>query len=205
MGHRLPQPGTRYTQWMRHPVGLFALAVLMAADPIAAADAAGVVDAPAAKSVARRTTFIVSDLERSIRFYVALGFINDRRVDVADAASLKVFGLPPGSRLTFARMTSDNTLSTGRIDGGTIGLAQVHSPALPALREIAGDAPSRGMPILVMTTDGIAAIHERLVALGAEILEPPMAMPGGMLTMIVRDPDGTRMEITELPRRPPPP
>jgi catechol 2,3-dioxygenase-like lactoylglutathione lyase family enzyme len=188
---------------MRTVIGLIALLVLTAPARVAVADTPAVEAAPVGKSVARRTTFIVTDLDRSIRFYEALGFTNDRRVEVTDAASLKVFGLPPDSRLTFARMTSDNTLATGRIDGGTIGLAQVHEPALPALRDLTRDAPLRGMPILVMTTDGIAAVHARLTALGAEILEPPMAMPGGMQSMIVRDPDGTRMEITQLP--PPPP
>lgn len=189
---------------MRSQLGLLALVAMVAALPVDA-DTSAAPDAPSAKSVARRTTFIVSDLDRSIRFYEALGFTNDRRVEVTDAGSLKVFGLPPDARLTFARMNNDNRLSTGRIDGGTIGLAQVHSPPLPALRDLAGDGPSRGMPILVMTTDDVAAIHARLVGLGAEVIDPPMTMPGGLRTMVVRDPDGTRMEITELPRRPPPP
>jgi predicted enzyme related to lactoylglutathione lyase len=40
-------------------------------------------------------------------------------------------------------------------------------------------------------------VHARLVALGAEILEPPMAASGGLRSMVARDPDGTRMEITQ--------
>lgn len=142
---------------------------------------------------------VVADLERSLRFYEALGFKADRRVEVMDAESLEVFGLPAGSRLSFARLVSDNTLSTGRIDGGTLGLAQVHQPKLGRLRERTGGETLVGMPILVMTTDGVEAVHARLKALGAEILKPPGAASGGFRTMILRDPDGTRMEITQPP------
>jgi catechol 2,3-dioxygenase-like lactoylglutathione lyase family enzyme len=154
---------------------------------------------PGSKAVARRVTMLVADLDRSLRFYETLGFRNDRRVEVTDEASLKVFGLPPGTRLTFARLTSDNTLSTGRIDGGTIGLAQVCNRRLRSLRASTRGETMIGTPILVMTTDDVAAIHARLVAFGAEILEPPMDGSGGVRTMIVRDPDGTRMEITQPP------
>ncbi len=154
---------------------------------------------PGSKAVARRVTMLVADLDRSMRFYEALGFRNDRRVEVTDAGSLKVFGLPPGTRLTFARMTSDNTLSTGRIDGGTIGLAQVHNRRLRSLRALTRGETMIGTPILVMTTDDVAAVHARLVALGAEILEPPLELGGGLKSMIARDPDGTRMEITQPP------
>ena len=46
-----------------------------------------------------------------------------------------------------------NTLSTGRIDGGTLGFAQVRSPVLKRLRDSTGRETTIGMPILVMTTD----------------------------------------------------
>ncbi|MCU0760953.1 MAG: VOC family protein [Steroidobacteraceae bacterium] len=154
---------------------------------------------PGSKAVARRVTLVVADLERSLRFYEALGFKADRRVEVTDAESLEVFGLPAGSRLTFARLVGDNTLSTGRIDGGTIGLAQVHSPKLERLRDRTRGETLVGMPILVMTTDGVEAIHARLRALGAEVLKPPQTTPAGWSTLILRDPDGTRMEITQPP------
>lgn len=154
---------------------------------------------PGSKAVARRVTLVVADLERSLRFYEALGFRADRRVEVTDPESLEVFGLPTGSRLTFARLVGDNTLSTGRIDGGTIGLAQVHTPKLERLRDRTRGETLVGMPILVMTTDGVEAIHERLRALGAEVLKPPQTNPAGWSTLIVRDPDGTRMEITQPP------
>lgn len=163
--------------------------------PPAVVDPASVV--PGSKAVARRVTLVVADLERSLGFYSALGFKADRRVEVTDPESLEVFGLPAGSRLTFVRLVGDNTLSTGRIDGGTLGLAQVHQPRLERLRDRTGGATLVGMPILVMTTDGVDAIHARLQALGAEILKPPHPAPGGLRSMIVRDPDGTRMEITQ--------
>jgi catechol 2,3-dioxygenase-like lactoylglutathione lyase family enzyme len=157
---------------------------------------------PGSKAVARRITMLVSDLERSKRFYQALGFHEDRRVEVSDAPSLKVFGLPEGTRLTFIRLTMDNTLSTGRIDGGTIGLAQVHNRKLQPLRKLTKGATMIGTPILIFTTDGVDAVHSRLKALGAEIVEVPMAASGGLRSMVARDPDGTRMEITQ-PAAPP--
>lgn len=165
--------------------------------PPAQVDPATVV--PGSKAVARRVTMVVADLERSLRFYEALGFKADRRVEVTDPESLEVFGLPAGSRLTFARLVGDNTLSTGRIDGGTIGLAQVHSPKLERLRDRTRGETLVGMPILVMTTDGVEAVYQRLRALGAEVLKPPQTTAAGWSTLILRDPDGTRMEITQPP------
>ena len=163
--------------------------------PVTNTDPATVV--PGSKAVARRLTTVVADLEKTRRFYEALGFREDRRSEVGDAESLAVFGLDPGARLTFIRMTMDNTLSTGRIDGGTLGFAQVKNRPLKRLRETNGGETMIGMPILVMTTDGIDAVHARLKAIDAEILAPPYAAAGGLTTMIVRDPDGLRMEISQ--------
>jgi catechol 2,3-dioxygenase-like lactoylglutathione lyase family enzyme len=163
--------------------------------PVTNTDPATVV--PGSKAVARRLTTVVADLDKTRRFYEALGFREDRRSEVGDAASLAVFGLDAGARLTFIRMTMDNTLSTGRIDGGTLGFAQVHNRPLKPLRELTGGATLLGMPILVMTTDGIEAVHARLRAIGAEILASPYPAGGGLTTMVVRDPDGLRMEISQ--------
>jgi catechol 2,3-dioxygenase-like lactoylglutathione lyase family enzyme len=157
---------------------------------------------PGSKAVARRITQVVSDLERSRRFYEALGFKEDRRVEVTDIESLKVFGLPAGTRLTFIRLTSDNTLSTGRIDGGTLGLAQVHNRKLKRLRDRTRGETMIGTPILVFTTDGVDAVLARLQALDAQILEPPMNGSGGIRSMVVLDPDGARLEITQVPAPP---
>jgi catechol 2,3-dioxygenase-like lactoylglutathione lyase family enzyme len=157
---------------------------------------------PGSKAVARRVTFVVADLARSKQFYEALGFKEDRRVEVTDVESLKVFGLPAGTRLTFVRMTSDNTLSTGRIDGGTIGLAHVTNRKLRRLSHRTRGDTLIGTPILIMTTDGIDAVRSRLEALGVVAVEPPMEMGSGLRSMVVRDPDGTRMEITQPPAPP---
>jgi catechol 2,3-dioxygenase-like lactoylglutathione lyase family enzyme len=154
---------------------------------------------PGSKAVARRVTMLVSDLEQAKRFYEALGFKEDRRTEVRDAASLRVFGLPAGTHLTFIRMTNDNTLSTGHIDGGTLGFAQVHNRKLKLLRAQTRGTTMIGTPILIMTTDAVDAIHDRLVQIDAEVLEPPFMLDGGFKTMVVRDPDGTRMEITQPP------
>ncbi len=161
---------------------------------------------PGSKAVARRLTTVVSDLATTRRFYEALGFKEDRRVEVTDAASLDVFGLPHDTPLTFIRMTNDNTLSTGRIDGGTLGFAQVRNNTvggkpMEKLRDRSRGETLLGTSILVMTTDGLDAVHDRLKAIGAEILKPPFDGSGGLRSMIVRDPDGQRMEITQ----PPPP
>ncbi len=170
-----------------------------ASEPGTSTDPASVV--PGSKAVARRLTTLVGDLERTVRFYTALGFREDRRVEVSDPQSLAVFGVPTDTRLTFVRMTMDNTLSTGRIDGGTLGFAQVRNRPLRKLREVTAGETMIGTAILVMTTDGIDAVHARLKAIGAEILAAPYAASGGLTTMIVRDPDGLRMEISQLAAR----
>jgi catechol 2,3-dioxygenase-like lactoylglutathione lyase family enzyme len=176
------------------PVPVAAQSVVTVPPPVYT-DPATVV--PGSKAVARRITMLVSDLARSKQFYEALGFREDRRSEVGDDASLKVFGLPSGTRLTFIRMSTDNTLSTGRIDGGTLGLAQVHNRKLKRLRDRTRGDTMIGTTILIFTTDGVDAVHGRLQSLGAEIIEPPNSLPGGLRSMVARDPDGTRMEITQ--------
>jgi catechol 2,3-dioxygenase-like lactoylglutathione lyase family enzyme len=194
VGHARVAAAIAATLFMSAPVAAAEAPVQVPA-PVTNTDPATVV--PGSKAVARRLTTIVADLEKTKRFYEALGFREDRRAEVSDAASLAVFGLDPGARLTFIRMTMDNTLSTGRIDGGTLGFAQVHNRPLRRLREATRGETLIGMPILVMTTDGIDALHARLQAIGAEILAPPFAAGGGLTSMILRDPDGMRMEISQ--------
>ena len=92
-------------QWtLMLSLGAASVLAAQAADPVITTVPPPVYTDPATvpagtKAVARRTTLLVSDLERSKRFYEALGFREDRRVEVSDAPSLKTFGLPLGTRM----------------------------------------------------------------------------------------------------------
>lgn len=53
---------------------------------------------------------------------------------------------------------------------------------------------------LAFTVEDIYAVHERLAALHADILEPPTQRPWGAINMSLRDPDGNIIYLRQLPR-----
>jgi predicted enzyme related to lactoylglutathione lyase len=60
-------------------------------------------------------------------------------------------------------------------------------------------APAGPGVSLWLQVDDLTAEHERLVAAGATVLEPPARMPWGLLEAWVADPDGTRLCLVEVP------
>jgi len=53
---------------------------------------------------------------------------------------------------------------------------------------------------LAFTVEDIHAAHQRLLAMSADILEPPTQRPWGAINMILRDPDGNIIYLRQLPR-----
>ena len=54
---------------------------------------------------------------------------------------------------------------------------------------------------LAFTVEDVHGEHERLKALGAEIIEPPTARPWGAVNMSFRDPDGNAVYLRSFPKR----
>lgn len=153
------------------------------------------------KSVFRRTAMVVADLDASIKFYELLGFKEDRRVEITTEHDKKVFGVPMEAKVTFVRMGHDNTLENGKLEGGNIGLAGVSGVPVKRLKDLTNGETTFGMPIIVMTAYKVKPIYERMKAAGHTIIMAPEPAGHGGDSMVVLDPDGTRIEIYEhIPR-----
>ena len=123
-----------------------------------------------------KTLFVayrVTDLDRSLGFWTALGYIELGKVDGGD-----------GSRLVLLKFPGEPAAS----------LELVHRP---------GDGPvevGSGVDHLAIQVDTLAATQERLTDAG---LEPgPVQYPGGPhgpKTSWLTDPDGYRIELVEWP------
>jgi lactoylglutathione lyase len=115
----------------------------------------------------------VTDLERSLAFYTALGH--------------EVAGEVPGTGigdLTMLRLPGDPFVS----------LELVHDPAGPAVR------PGTVLSHLVVAVESMSALVAALAGRGVDV-EPPTSPDGSadLLTAWVTDPDGTRVELVQWP------
>ena len=54
---------------------------------------------------------------------------------------------------------------------------------------------------LAFTVEDVYAEHERIVALGATVIDPPTARPWGAVNMSFRDPDGNTVYLRSFPKR----
>jgi lactoylglutathione lyase len=123
-----------------------------------------------------KTLFVsyrVTDLDRSLGFYIALGYVELGRVEVGD-----------GTRLVILKFPGEPAAS----------LELVHRPASARV-----DVGS-GFDHLAIQVDTLATILETLAEAG---LEPePVQYPGGPdgpKTSWLTDPDGYRIELVEWP------
>lgn len=76
-------------------------------------------------------------------------------------------------------------------DGMELGIIQRDHPIVPEAL--------RGKPCGVMLTFVVADcddVHTKAEAMGAEIVEPPRDMPYGQRRMLLRDPEGTVVDIS---------
>jgi catechol 2,3-dioxygenase-like lactoylglutathione lyase family enzyme len=112
----------------------------------------------------------VTDLERSLAFYTALGYTELGRVPETDFGSLTMFQLP---------------------DDPFASLELVHDPARPV--EDAG-----AVNHLVVQVDDLDATITDLAAKGIAV-EPPEQPGPGIRTSWLTDPDGYRIELVQWP------
>ncbi len=67
----------------------------------------------------------------------------------------------------------------------------------------AGNAAAAANAALWLQVRDVPSEHERLAALGIEIVRPPELMPWGLMEMWVADPDGTRIVLVQVPEEHP--
>jgi lactoylglutathione lyase len=116
------------------------------------------------------TCYRITDPDRSVAFYQALGFEERRRLPIRDEAVNIFMGLPgDGDRLEL-------THNFG-VDSYELGTAYGH---------------------IAVTVDDIHGTLARLAGQGIEPERPPYTVrDGGPLLCFVRDPDGYRVELIE--------
>jgi lactoylglutathione lyase len=117
------------------------------------------------------TCYRITEIDRSVEFYEALGFEELRRMPIRDEAINVFMGLPgDGARLEL-------TFNHGRAEPYELGTGYGH---------------------IAITADDLDGTLTRLGELGIEPERPPYTVrEGGSRLCFVRDPDGYRIEIIE--------
>ena len=117
------------------------------------------------------TCYRITDPERSVAFYEALGFEKRRELPIRDEAVNIFFGIP-GREQPELELTHNFG-----VDSYELGTGYGH---------------------VAVTVDDLEGTLARLAARGIEPEKPPYRVrEGGSLLAFVRDPDGYRIELIE--------
>lgn len=138
-------------------------------------------------SALRHAGIVVTDLERSLAFYVdLLGLEVARRMDEHGAYLDTMLALD-GARVT--------TVKLGAPDGGLVELLRFERPAPRAAARTLHDVGPTHVALTVRDLDGL---HRRLREAGTEFYSEPVVSPDGRAKVVFcRDPDGTPLELVE--------
>ena len=121
------------------------------------------------------TAYRVRDLERSLRFYESIGFLEIGRLTIGDGSTLVMLNLPD--------------------DGGVVTLELVHKDGSRPIQ--VGD----GFSHIAVQVEDLSVILAGLADKGVRFGELTLpAGPDGPKTSFVQDPDGYRLELVEWPR-----
>jgi len=151
-----------------------------------------------------RTALLVKDAKASIRFYELLGFRIETEMDIPRKPEGNFFPLnAPSTRTRLVIMASDSG------EGGRLGLVEFSGPT-PADNRIEASRTGVGDAVLVFDVTNAEAIHDRLLAAGVNIIEPPQvylskttATDGSPMrghVFHVKDPDDYLIELLEAPK-----
>jgi catechol 2,3-dioxygenase-like lactoylglutathione lyase family enzyme len=173
---------------------LAALALFALATPAAAQTPTQ----PVASAVVR-ATFVVRDMDRSIRFYrEVFGYAVKFDGLIANPESRILLALKPNQTARFVVLDGERTFSGKRHEAVGIGLLSFPGQPRPRLAQPRGNTFATGQAMLAIETSDIATVIVRLKARGAPILIGPVVGHGGSESEIVTsDPDGTRIHVVE--------
>ena len=143
----------------------------------------------------KRTTIVVRDMDASLKFYrdlLGMTVFYDSQIGNPGASELMGMTI---SGLHMVVMTVDES------ETGMIGLMQVLG-AEPTLEETNWSATVKaGETILVIPTEHMKELHDRMVSEGHTVVTPPtkMEVPNRpeIHEMMARDPDGVIVNLTQ--------
>lgn len=138
------------------------------------------------------------DLERSQRFYELLGFHKAADVpEASDPGMLEGLGLPADARVKGVLMSIDPTVR------GACNLDLLEWTNPPTTGEPYGSLTNVGAVRIALFVTELDAEFERLHAAGVSFLsDAPVEMADMTRFACFYDPDGTVIEMVQLPRRP---
>ncbi len=159
---------------------------------------------PAGEPTLLRTALLVKDAKVAIGFYELLGFRTETEMDNPRKPEGNFFPLNAASTRT--RLV---IMASASGEGGRIGLVEFSGPT-PTDNRIDAKRTGVGDAVLVFDVVDAEAIHQRLRAAGANIIEPPQvylskktAAGGSPMrgrVFHVKDPDGYLIELLEAPK-----
>lgn len=120
------------------------------------------------------TCYRITDIDRSVAFYRALGFEEVGRIPIKDEAVNVFMNIPGDGDMPRLELTYNHG-----VDSYELGTAYGH---------------------IAITADDLDATLEQLATQGIEPEKPPYSVrEGGSRLCFVRDPDGYRIELIEKP------
>ncbi|MDX2222505.1 MAG: VOC family protein [Rhodospirillaceae bacterium] len=162
-----------------------AFIALLSAGPTAAQD-------PVVSSTYLRTAIFTADRAGTVKFYKdVLGYEELTTNELAAPEAGNGLGVPAGAKRVLTGMKSK--------DGAGLSIMSVEHPDMKPLARPAQAANAWGDVMLVHQVSNIAEIHRRAVAGGHEVLMAPRPSASGRsLQMLMRDPNGVRLELYEM-------
>jgi lactoylglutathione lyase len=120
------------------------------------------------------TCYRITDIDRSVAFYEALGFEEVGRIPIRDEAINVFMNIPGDGEMPRLELTYNHG-----VDSYELGTAYGH---------------------IAITADDLDSTLEQLAGQGIEPEKPPYSVrEGGSRLCFVRDPDGYRIELIEKP------
>jgi lactoylglutathione lyase len=130
-------------------------------------------------------TIAVGDLERSTKFYQALGFAAGDRHDIPAGLAQKTLGAPADAKVDVRFISRNGML-----------IELVHLAPTPAKPASTGIVAQFGLTHLAYRVDNVDRVTAIVKANGGTVLDATRSSLGpGLEAIFCADPDGTRFEL----------